>query len=154
MTTIAYKDGVLAADSMMTGGSVPFRFATVDKIAHCNDRAVIGAAAGHYRAYPTFLEWIKDGAVGNAPQVEEEAEGVLIRACAGKAPEIWLWSGGQTLIRLPDDAFVALGSGERFALGAMYAGADAIDAVRCGIFYDSASGGAVNHIKIGELNHA
>lgn len=154
MTTIAYKDGVLAADSMMTGGSVPFRFATVDKITHCNDRAVIGAAAGHYRAYPTFLEWIEAGAEGNAPQVEEEAEGVLIRACAGKAPEIWLWSGGQTLIRLPDDAFVALGSGERFALGAMFAGADAIDAVRCGISYDSASGGPIKHLKIGEPNNA
>lgn len=138
MTTIAYKAGVLAADSLCTSNG--FREGDALKIRKIGRLLVAGCGAS--ARCERFFDWVAAGMNGESP-----------------------WTGhdsGNSLIVLPDDTlvmfgengpwplqadFYALGSGELIALGAMAAGASAAEAVAHAIRFDTRSGGPIRTIS-------
>lgn len=134
MTTITFKDGVLAADSQATRDNTRTGFAT--KLFRLDDgerAALLGCAADAY----ALLDWYRAGK--DRPQPEAK-EGSLVVVEAGG--EIMIYQDGYHQ-PAPTAPFHAWGSGMDFALGAMWAGASAKEAVEIAVGLDTYSGGPV-----------
>lgn len=138
MTTIAYKDGVLAADTAMCqGGSM---MGSIVKIARRDDGDMAGAA-GNANFNALFIKWFLTGEAGDSPKATESERhmdrGVIFRKAGGI--DVFEVNGA---FRCEADYF-AFGSGMDYALGAMFAGAGAGTAVHAAIKHDPHSGGNV-----------
>jgi len=142
MTTIVYRDGILAADSLIT--NLDLRVAQSRKIFSC-DRG-IGGAVGRLVSAHLFNVWIQANAPDNPPKADD-AEGIFVHPDG----TTYLWEGTEQLIPI-EGPFFAFGSGFQLAMGAMECGASAVDAVAVAIKYDSGSGGTIQTIALnGEI---
>lgn len=144
MTTIAYRDRVLAADTAMCQGGV--MVGSVVKIARRNDGDMCGAA-GDAAYNAAFRDWFLGGEEGNPPQAKQE-EGIFDRGVIfRKAGGIDVFEPrGKFSVLAP---YFAFGSGKEAALGAMFAGADAETAVRAAIQFDPHTGGEITLLRCG-----
>lgn len=140
MTTIAYRDGVLAADTMYCRGDSSI--VGVVKIAIGADGRK-GGACGSATFLSAWLAWINGEA--SRPEAAKDAD-----SCdAG----LIIWPGGRIEIFEPGGSFsvtseyFAMGSGRPEALGAMHAGADPEAAVKAAIAHDCHTGGEVTVIR-------
>lgn len=144
MTTIAYRDGMLAADTAMCQGGV--MMGHLVKIHRRGDGHMVGAAGdASYNA--RFSKWFLEGEKGPPPEAKEGPDwldrGVIFRR------------DGSLHVFEPrgdfrcSDEFYALGSGKEAALGAMFAGATAENAVRAAIRFDPHTGGDVTVLRCG-----
>jgi ATP-dependent HslUV protease subunit HslV len=138
MTTIAYRNGQLAADTQMcVSGSI---IGKMIKIVRRTDGTLAGAA-GNATYSNEFLKWVLEGEKGNLPKAECSDRtldrGVIFR------PE------GDIIVFEAEGSFkvqaeyYAFGSGMDYALGAMQVGASAERAVSAAIAHDPNSGGEV-----------
>mgnify|MGYP000914160185 CR=1 FL=1 len=123
MTTIAYRDGVLAADSKVTDGGC--YVGSVQKVFRAED-GTIGALAGCLGDNGIFRDWLLSGREGPCELKDQGSEGIFVTP-DGK---IWNVYHGGKVFEITGSAFYAHGSGFRIALGAMAAGASAEAAVR------------------------
>lgn len=123
MTVIAWDGKTLAADRMMDmhGGKFPVR-----KLAQLNDGAIMGGAGDIPRVYE-IQNWIADGAV---PGELKAASGDLYaRVLLVKADgTVLIYANNEFPIHILRP-FMAIGSGQDFAIAAMYLGRTAIQAV-------------------------
>lgn len=138
LTSIAYRNGVLASDSLVTSNGM--REGQAQKIHQVGPLLIAGAGAS--ALCDQFVTWVRAGMKGDSP-----------------------WQGhdcGNSMIVMPDDTiliygehgpwksetdFYALGSGEQIALGAMAFGASAEQAIECAIRFDVFSGGPIRTLK-------
>jgi ATP-dependent HslUV protease subunit HslV len=136
VTIIAYKEGIMAADTAVTGGNT-IRCYTRKIIR--NRKGDIAGAVGLFEWSQDFLAWFHNGEKGNWPRYQGADNdwpfAIVVRASnpneaieypskpnLGKAATYSVGHGG-----------FAAGSGEDFAFGAMFAGGTAIDAVKAAI---------------------
>lgn len=130
MTTIAYRDGVLAADTAVHDRGV--YCGEVTKIYQYRD-GTMGGAAGCLGDVAAMREFIASGGMNEPPEFkDEDSEGILIRPW-GKVE----WIGEKRKRIELTGEFFAIGSGFKLALGAMHAGADAIRAVEIAAHLDN-----------------
>jgi ATP-dependent HslUV protease subunit HslV len=135
MTTIAYRDGVIAADTLMTcDGSI---MAGRVKIARADDGRLIGAS-GASGFGDAFRKWALTEQ-GEPPKLPEHSAGFIIDR-DGSIRIFDADEGGAFEIRPP---YFAMGSGQNYAIGAMHAGAGAEAAVRAAIAHDPLTNGDV-----------
>jgi ATP-dependent HslUV protease subunit HslV len=139
MTTIVYRDGELAADTGMTaGGSM---VGHVTKIGR-NAKGDLAGAAGDASYNFAFIAWFVVGEQGSAPEAKEDDKafdrGVIFRR------------DGRIEVFEPRGRFecsapyYALGSGRPEALGALFMGATAEQAVRAAMAHDANTFGDVD----------
>ena len=145
MTTIAYKDGVLAFDSRVTEDDVPL--GTVRKGIQ-TDR-FLAAAAGDLDIVHEFLKWIADDL--NPPKKPklgkgEDFTGWVIDS-SGRLTE---YSKSLKPVRYSAE-FYSIGSGANFAKGAMAAGSTAKEAVTIAAKFDPATGGDIHELQVSTL---
>lgn len=139
MTTIAYRDGVMAADTVAFGGGI--KLARLVKIAR-NDAGDLAGAVGDAGFAFAFLEWFRKGEPEPAiklvsDRAEDRWDKALIVRAAGRQIEVYEPYG-----RFPVSApYFAIGSGKSVALGAMFMGATAVQAVQAAIALDEGSSG-------------
>ena len=146
MTTIAYRDGVLAADSLLRCGQT--RFGIVRKIIQANGLAA--ALTGDMQDTVLLRRWLQAG----CPECGND--GVSPWAILGQdgGSGIVVGSGGAMIFdyrlrRYPVEApFYADGSGADIAIGAMAAGATAEEAVRIACRYDTGSSEPVEVVRL------
>lgn len=142
MTTIAYRAGVLAADSLIAYGS--YTNGERSKIAQCGRRVV--ALAGSTWLRIPLERWVNKGCpeseVPNELLENESDFDCLILDAEGK---VFCFAKGY-LLPVPGE-YCAIGSGKSFALGAMAAGATAEEAVRASARHDKNTGGEVTSIR-------
>lgn len=135
MTTICFKDGVLASDSALYDNGLIIGY--VEKAWKLPDGTVI-AGAGRAQDTAAFRRWVENGRPEAArPALDDSFEGVLISA-AGR-----LTCYESSLVGYPwrpVEGCFALGSGRRIALGAMLAGASPQDACHIACRLDDGSG--------------
>lgn len=144
MTTVAYRDGILAADSRVTVKDV-IDSDNDKKIYRLRDGSVYGMS-GDYVGGLKLLSHLKFAVkqkhlVLPTPQVKG-VKAILI------SPEKVLWYFEQGLWEKLKHPYYAVGSGGKFATAAMDAGADAITAVKIGIKRDVYSGGRVRWLEV------
>lgn len=140
MTTVAYFDGVLAADRLCCSSNR--REGYVRKIARRRSDGSLIAAAGGLAVASSYIDWFLNGEVGKPPSLgtsdADDAELIVVRP----GRKVWFYDrNGRYQIK---SKFLAMGSGADFALGALEAGASARDAVKIAIRRDTYSGGGVN----------
>lgn len=145
MTTIAYRDGVLAADSMLTGYDADC--GSVTKIRR-NRHGWIGGACGNAGSISLFMDWFLNTAarvdVKPPPSVSDNAADGFVVVPGDR---VFFWSGAPALwpVIAP---FHAIGSGMRFAMGAMAMGANAREAVEVARKFDVYTGGRIATLSL------
>ena len=144
MTTIAYKDGILAADSQTTAGHLSTS-STRSKIRKFDDG--YAAFSGLCSDIPILFDLIKGKEVeGDTKDIDATA---IVMPNKGKPYQASVDSLGN-LYKHPISKFSAIGSGWTVAMGAMQSGASAKEAVKEAIKLDIYSGGAVKWKKQGQ----
>lgn len=144
MTTIAYRDGILVADTAtfihdgMT--RMPDRS---KKIFRLNDGSLI-AGSGIKRQISDFAQWFDSKS--NAPR-PEITEATIIRVA--KSGTITIYDGKSDERDVTDCPFYACGTGAMAALAAMYMGARADQAVEIAMKLDPWTGGELHIEKLG-----
>ncbi len=134
MTTVAYRDGVLAADSRMTanGWIVPDEARKIRRISDGSVCAVTGNLAAAIR----FVDWLDAGRIGERPPL---ADSRVVRMNLTDTLTIYEGEGEFTVT----PAFTAFGTGMPAAIAAMHMGADARRAVEIAALVDADTGGPV-----------
>lgn len=145
MTTIAYRDGVLAADTQQSYGNL--RVMGINKIVKAG--GLLAGATGDAVACKNFLDWVMKGCPESCPpmvwSMDKDWRGTGYIFLDGMVIEFWPQG---SLVHRP--AFFAAGSGCDFAMGAMANGADARRAVEIAAEYDKNTGGIVQSLSIHE----
>lgn len=136
MTTIAYRDGVMAADSQAGCGTT--RRGETQKIFRVGPYVVgFSGALGHALR---FLKWVEDGMPDARPEIPRE-DG--FRALVAEADGTLLTFDDDLMPQRIDAPFHATGSGVEIALGAMAAGASAEEVVKIAAQFDVYTGGTI-----------
>ena len=139
MTIIAYRAGMLAADSLETSGDV--RTGYVPKIFRVNG-GLIGFS-GARPAIDAVLGWLHGGErpEGLGP---DDLAALLIQ------PDGSAWEMTSALVpfRVPGE-FAAIGGAWRLAVGAMAFGANAVEAVKVAIDLNVNCGGPIRWMTLG-----
>lgn len=135
MTTVAYRDGILAADSRGTcaGWVQPGK---ETKLFRLQDGRAAGVT-GQWAIAKRLLDWIESDR--STAQPEGDARVIVV----GKRIEVF--EDGHSYIE--NAKFMAWGSGMPPALGALHAGASAVEAVRIASLVDTLSGGKVMFLE-------
>ncbi|MDX0180849.1 hypothetical protein GOC16_08285 [Sinorhizobium meliloti] len=136
MTTIAYRNGAIAGDTLVSGGGI--HDCSAIKVAR-NERGDLAGASGTAHYCYHFLEWFRGGEKNPAPDVPEDNEAFIVRAADPILIECWE-EPGRFVVSAP---YYAVGSGKRLALGAMAFGATADQAVNCAAKHCVQTGGDV-----------
>lgn len=143
MTTIAYRGGILAADTAMVQGDAIVGETT--KISRTANGDLV-SACGNADFALAFRTWALGGEAGDPPKAEyHRDDNVLDRgAIFRRDGRIEIFEpGGRLDVRAP---YYAMGSGSPEARGAMHAGADPIGAVRAAMDHDAHTGGSVEYL--------
>lgn len=146
MTTIAYKDGVIAADTSSWCGDV--YDGTCKKLFHHEDH--VTGLCGGFADGDAYLEWINAGCPEPRPTyVENPPEVALLRVYYDQRT-IHIFEKGAHLPVVVDNEIgcAAIGHGREIALGAMYAGASAKEAVEIAAKLDAFTRGPVVSVPI------
>lgn len=140
MTTIAYRNGVMAADRLVSNGGGG-RAGHQTKIAR-GPKGTIGGMAGRMEEGFLFARWVENDCEGDPPPLSDSADGIVL------LPNGLLCYVGEKGCLCPVEAeFAAVGSGEAYAIGAMAHGASAAEAIEIAIQFDTGSGGGVDVLK-------
>lgn len=138
MTTIAARGGVIAGDGVETDDDIVVARNCM-KVYRLRDGRILGSS-GNSEPCEVLLEAMKK----KTPIPKLEHMSALMFDTKRK---LWLYEG--IIWRPIGKPFYAIGSGACFALAAMMAGADAVEACRIGAELDPYSGGKVRWVKIG-----
>ena len=140
MTCIAYRDGVIAADTQETFGTRKIK--TAGKVF----RVPSGPNKGHYLCMSgasfvgqKLVEWYTDPKSKEPPVVAadpDDDEALVEFLVVTPARKLFLLNESRALV--PFDApFYAIGSGGDYAMGAMECGRNSIEAVRIACKHDA-----------------
>lgn len=147
MTTICYRDGTLAADSLISYQTIT-----------CGNRSKIVNAGSHLIALagPIWLrfpleEWVSGGCVfKNVPAVLLENECDFSCLIVDRSGIAYEFTRGY-LVPV-HSSYYAIGSGGLLALGAMAHGASAVEAVEAAGKHDKNTGGTVHSAHFNTLS--
>lgn len=145
MTTIAVRDGIVAADRMISGGGTALGTRTkIEKIGRA-----IAAATGTGHLAARFVSWVRCGCKGLPPEMSQkygeegvhDATGIIILPdrIITFIPEGYQWC---------DHGLIAFGSGGDIARGAMGFGASAIQAIEVASMFDLYTGAGIDVLRL------
>lgn len=152
MTTIAYKDGVMASDSLAAAGTMN----TGDTPKVFRIHGCLVGISGTARLIRVFTDWFAEHMdSGDVPPIapnflepkvgSEDSIYAIVVTPNGK---IWKYEDGLAPWPL-DCKFIACGSGRDFAMGAMAMGAGAVKAVEVAKSLDAFTGGKTVAFTLG-----
>ncbi|MRX32818.1 hypothetical protein [Aminobacter sp. MDW-2] len=143
MTTIAYRDGVMAADSQVTGGDMARGEA--QKVGRTKKGWLVGIS-GASGMLDEVIAWLDAGAVrADYPKVSAERPVWGLVAVSDKRVAVLSPEG---VMQWANAAFHAQGSGNEIAMGAMAMGASAEQAVRIVSEFDVYTGGRITKLSL------
>ena len=137
MTTIAYKDGVLAADSACVCDGV--YEGRVEKVVRSNALNAYIAVSGNLANQAIFQRWLESGARESEKPELDDFSAMVVRGDGAVTQYDKLLEE----FRIYGE-FFAIGSGRELAVGAMAAGATAVEAVEVACRFDTSSHGPVD----------
>ena len=141
MTTIAFRDGVIASDSIAVEDDMITQVVKIHRSRGC----IIGLAGDFYAGY-LFLEWFEENEDGeNRPGASETGDFSAIVLF----PDGRLYTCDGHYVLAPElSAYYAIGSGAAYAMSAMKLGLSAEAAVAHAIGFDVNSGGEVKTMRL------
>lgn len=144
MTTIAYRNGILAADSRAYGGD-RHPIGQKTKIFRLTNGDLVGCSTTQVGVANKFLRLL-EGLNGDYDDIDEDwpLQALLVR----KNGEVFLWSDGNSFTGPLEADFWAIGSGEQYAWGALWMGASAEEALECACVGDVFSAKPIHILKL------
>lgn len=145
MTVIVWDGKILAADKKFVWGNVGHQITKL----YIRDGMAYGGS-GDAPLCESLLAWFRDGASEKeypSPNNDKEDACLLVVKPGGA---FFYFAGGVSPV-LIEDTPVVLGSGREPALGAMHAGANAIEAVRAANAVSDVCGMGINYIDMGTI---
>lgn len=140
MTTIVWRNGVLASDSRSTYGGDTINLGNLKKI-HRLKSGGLAAGCGTTAAITRII-----AAIDTKAEYVPKAQGtIVVEVKPGGLISVHEADGTFTV---PQTGFYAWGSGMAAALGALHAGASAAEAVAAACKVDPLSGGAVQAVRL------
>lgn len=142
MTTWAYRNGVLVADSMVSTAMSLQVIGTAKKV-HKTKSGWLAAGAGNLVDVHKFFRWIDEGMDDDAAVKLENLDGILVD------PKGVAYSVDDSLFPYVIDAeFHSGGAGASIALGAMGFGATAEEAVKVAMKLSLGTGGKIQKVSL------
>lgn len=154
MTTIAYRDGVMAADTQMTSSEST-------RMGHCTKvwkiKGYLVGFAGTQRLVREAKDFLENNLKSGEPlpripffaqeEKDQSTNGVWgFVVC----PQRGIFRYEERGLPWEVEAdYIAVGSGSDYARAAMYCGKDAIDAVAVAMHFDCGTGGEIRSVKLG-----
>lgn len=152
MTTIAFRNGVMASDTLVVGGDIKSHAEKmfVRQVGRgASKRKVLIGISGTIGPAMLFVEWY--GKKSKPPErflsMSDDCDFDAIVWDRGKLYEV----DRECCPREITEPFCAIGTGAAAALGAMHKGATAQEAVRIAIKVDSLTGGTIKIMKVDAL---
>jgi ATP-dependent protease HslVU (ClpYQ) peptidase subunit len=151
MTTIAWKDKVLAADSRITEGT-RITSDNIVKIFHIDvkyfdDTLYYIAFAGEMGDWEKYLAALRN----TDDNYRIYASGISSTAIVVGQKNVYIMESNKDyLLRFPQTETLSVGSGAAYALSAMKLGLSAVDAVKHARTLDAATGGIIRSVNLGE----
>lgn len=144
MTTIAFRNGIMAADTStyIHEGNLRMPSDRSTKLRRLSDGSVVGAA-GVRRQISDFVAWYEKGQDGPRPSIDL----ATIIHCFPDG-RVSVYDGSYDERDVTNCEFYACGSGAMAALAAMSMGASAEQAVKVAMLYDPWTGGEVQTEKV------
>lgn len=140
MTTVVYRDGILASDSAVWDGADYSTMAhKTKKLFRLKDGSIVGI----YGTLHTCLNLIAYLNGDEKPGRLEGASAIVVKP-SGRI----ICYEGATQIPVIKARYIAAGSGASVALGALFQGANAMEAVKAAIYHDSGSRGPVRSLTL------
>lgn len=147
MTTVCFRDGYLAADTLISYNSITN--GNRCKIAQCGDFYV--ALAGPAFLRKALERWVAEGAdPDDVPETLEKHNGKFEAVVVNKVGNVFEYDNGQLLPICAD--YTAIGSGAMLAIGAMAHGASAEQAITAAAAHDKNTGGNVDFVHFSALS--
>jgi ATP-dependent protease HslVU (ClpYQ) peptidase subunit len=144
LTTIVYRDGVMAADGRVTVGQLIVTD-RCKKITKLSDGALF-ALAGEDQLEKPIIEWLEEAEGGVAPPQGKDFSAILVDTQGNLS----VFTGsGDRFVPWDDIEYAAFGSGADVAYGALEMGATADQAVAASIKRDVNSGGSIQVETLG-----
>lgn len=140
MTTIAWKDGILAADSRVSCGDRLVGHWSKLRVIEVAGERVAYALTGNQAYSPLFEAFLAKGEIHD--ELKKDGDDYW-RAAVVRGGGLREYESGCLEIPRSDAPFEAWGSGTKYALGAMAAGASAEEAVKIASMFDLGTGGPV-----------
>ncbi len=141
MTTIAYRDGVLACESRLSSDEGMIWHNKCKKIFRLNNGCLFGAS-GDLGPGEVLYQALQRGILNPSLPADSDILAILIDPRDGQIhffEDIWNpWP----------EPFAAIGSGKAYAITALRLGYGAVEAVRAGIAGDCHSGGRIQTLKL------
>jgi len=138
VTTIAYRDGVMAADGRVTDGQLVVTY-ECKKIRKLSDGALFALCGDDYLE-EAIVEWLEACEPETVPPTGKDFTAILVDTSGNLST----YSGvGERFLPWYDVKFAAFGSGGELAYGAMEMGATADQAVAVAIRRNTHSGGLI-----------
>lgn len=138
MTTIVYRNGILAADSRAYAGSKT-PVGTKRKIRRLEDGSLFGCSSSRVGQPENIARMVQEHGVGKTFEKDVPAQVIVIQPDGA----IYLFNDGDSFSGPIQSEFLAIGSGEEFATGALLNGASAAQAVEIAIRCDPWSDGPI-----------
>lgn len=142
MTTIVYRDGVLAADSRgYSGDATPI--GNKLKIHKLKDNSLVGVTTAHPGFSEQITNWLNDGArPEEIPNTDPDFAALHITQ-----EGVFYYCDNYTPSGPLSSDYYAIGSGCKYAYGALGMGANAEEAIRIAMQFDVFTGGEVTSLK-------
>ena len=149
MTTIAYRNGIMAADSQESDEE--YLLKTQCQKLWVRNKCLIGIAKDSYAGL-MFIEWITGTLTTDAFEnrilaTDDDFEALIVNSTG----EIYTYNRYLVACFHDKPEFFAIGSGSKCALIAMEAGMSAEEAVKIACKYDLYSGGDIKTIRLDEI---
>lgn len=144
MSTIAYRAGVLAADTMAYGGRYTASPGAKWKIWRLANGDRIGVSSSIVGAGERLRDWFALGPDRPAMTEPPSAFHLVLVTAAG---EVFIGMDSVHLSGPIDGEYFAVGGGADYALGAMAMGATAEKAVRIASQFDQFTGGEIRALR-------
>lgn len=141
MTTIAYRNGIIAADTLCRDDEFQQKYFR-RKFRVMGDAVI--AESGEDRWIDVFHSWWAAGRLQPAPRIPKGQIGMIV-----VYPDLRceMWADAQYGLPITEE-YCATGSGGSVALGAMFWGHSAADGVRAAMQHDNDTGGKVETIDV------
>ena len=146
MTTITYRDKVMASDSRAyTGGSTPIGWK--QKIHRTKDGGLLGVSTTIPGLSEAFVAWAqKNFDPEFEPNVPDHP--TLSALYVDPNGQVFYWGDSMLKVGPIEAEYFAIGSGEHYALGAMAMGAPAMIAVQVAKQFDVWTDGEIQNLSL------
>jgi hypothetical protein len=150
MTTIAYRDGVLATDSyLLSGNTITCTNAKKIFTGVSAEGKFVLTGTGDYQDLYAVFDWINNST--NKPDLPDCHSSFWIFLSESIRYEL-----NNRLIKFPlllmDDSYATMGSGMDFALGALCTGVSAEEAIQAASYFDRGhTGGVIQTLNLKEF---